>query len=161
MIIEIQKKFSIKWYYDKIQNKKRMRYLNKQNSCLIYMNVRRQNKKYENDELMDRVVQSPYWRESLHIAALITSMRNLNPYSCILTNSLCIVATLKYQSVVLMMLLCVNLLKSPTLTWMKRYLPTTLGNWKVHRSMILLMISQKTFWNHDFPWALSGCLLEV
>ena len=102
---------------------------------------------------MDRVVQSPYWRESLHIAASITSMRNPNPYSCILTNSICIVATLTYRSVVLMMLLCVNLLKSPTLTWMKRYLPTTLGNWKVHRCpMILLMISQNTFWNHDGPY---------
>ena len=35
---------------------------------------------------MERVVLRPYWRESLNIAASITSMSNANPYPYILTN---------------------------------------------------------------------------
>ena len=74
---------------------------------------------------------------------------------------ICFNPTLKSQHVVLMMVLCVNLLKRLTLAWVKRYLPTLLGNWKVHhRSLSLQMISQKAFWNHGFSWTLSGLYLD-
>ena len=59
--------FSTMMLWRKTQSKKMMRYLNKQ----IFW--------------MERVVLPPYWRESLHIATLITLMRNPNPYSCIWT----------------------------------------------------------------------------
>ena len=48
----------ILWH--KTQNKKIMCYRNKQNFCVSYMDVGRQSKKWENDILMERVVQSPY-----------------------------------------------------------------------------------------------------
>ena len=63
----------ILWH--KIQNKKMMRYLYKQKFCVSYMGIGRQSKKWENDILMERLAQSPNWRESP------------NPYPCILTSS--------------------------------------------------------------------------
>ena len=81
---------------------------------------------------MGRVVQPSYWRESLHIAALITLMRNPNPHLCILQTLICFNPILECQRLVLKILLCVNLLNSATLTWMTRHLPTPLWNWKVH-----------------------------
>ena len=63
----------ILWH--KTQNKKIMRYLNKQKFCVSYMGIGRQSKKWENDMLMERLAQSPYWRESPNL------------YPCILRNS--------------------------------------------------------------------------
>ena len=73
--------------WHKTQNKKMMHYLNKQNFCVSYMDLGKQSKKLENNVLMERVVLHPYWRESLHIAAAIMSMRNPTPYPCLLANS--------------------------------------------------------------------------
>ena len=60
-----------------------MCYLNKQNFCFSYMDVGWQSKKWENDVFNGNSGTIPYGRESLHIAASITLMRNPNPYSCI------------------------------------------------------------------------------
>ena len=50
----------------KTQNKNMIRYLNKQNFCVSYMDVEIQRKKSENDVLMERVVQVLYWIVSTH-----------------------------------------------------------------------------------------------
>ena len=65
------------------KSKKIMCYLNKQNFRVSYLDIWRQSKKWENDVLMERLVQPPHWRESLYIAASIMLMRNPNPYPCI------------------------------------------------------------------------------
>ena len=80
--------------------------------------------------MMEKVVQSPYWRESLHIAALITLMRNPSPYPSILANSNLFQPNAQVSAAALLMLLCVNLLKSPSLARVMRYIPTPSGNWK-------------------------------
>lgn len=58
----------------------------------------------------------------------------------------CFNPTFKCQSVVLMMLLCVNLLKSATLARIKRYLPTPLVNWKVNRRSLVLQSKYSPEW---------------
>ena len=61
---------------------------------------------------------------------------------------ICFKTTLTCQQVALLMLVYVNLLKSPTLDWMKRNLAFPLGNWKVHRrTLILWMMSQNILYD--------------
>ena len=55
---------------------------------MSYMDVERQSKKLENHLLNGESGTASYWRESpLHIVASTTSMRNPNPFPCILTDS--------------------------------------------------------------------------
>lgn len=102
---------------------------------------------------------TPYRKETLHIAAPMTSMRNPNLYRCISQTLICFNPTLNCQRVTQMMLHCVNLLDSSAFLQMKRYLSTPLGNWKVyHRSLILYMIKQKTL-ESRFSLALVGLII--
>ena len=55
---------------------------------------------------------TPYRKETLHIAASMTSMRNPNLYRCISQTLICFNPTLNCQRVTQMMLHCVNLLDS-------------------------------------------------
>ena len=122
----------------KTQSKKMMRYVNKQNFCVSYMDAGRQKKK--------RVVLPPYWRESLHIAASITSIRNPNLYPCILTNSNLFQPKAEVSTNYPNDVLCVNMLKSPTLYQMRRNLPTPLGNrHKVHRRSQILVDDESKY----------------
>ena len=98
---------------------------------MSYMNVERQSRKWENDVLMERVVQPLYWRESLHIvASKIIRIHILVFWQTLVFFN----QTFKYQRVVLMMLLCVNLLKDPTLAWMKRH---SLLHWETEKSTVV------------------------
>ena len=117
------------YYCYKTENKKMMRYLNKQIFGMSHIGIGRQSKKCENEGGREGVS---------NIAALITMIRNPNPYPCIFEALICFNLTLKCQQTFLMMLLCVNLLNSPTLAQMKIYLPNLLGNWKVHHYSLVL-----------------------
>ena len=56
----VKQVFNAMILWHKAQNKKMIRYLNKQNFWTSYMDDGRQSKKWENDILMERVVQPPY-----------------------------------------------------------------------------------------------------
>ena len=122
------------WY--KTQSKKMRHSLNKQNFWVSYTDVRRQSKKWENDIWMKRVVLPPYWRYyilSVHIAASITLIRNLNPYLCIFANSSL------FQSNAEVSKCCPSdAVMYKSVEKSQRYLPTPLGSWKIHRCSLTL-----------------------
>ena len=105
-----------------------MSYLNKQIFGMSHIGIGRQSKKCENDVLNRESGTTSLLEGVSNIAALITMIRNLNPYPCIFQALICFNLTLKCQQTFLMMLLCVNLLNNPTLTQMKIYLHNLLGN---------------------------------
>ena len=143
-------KFSMQWYYDIKYKTRRW--------CVIYTNKSFAWVIWALEDKARNEKTTYWWRDwhnpqiegslRIHILAFWQALICFNPM-------------LKSQRFVLMMVLCVNLLKRLTLAWVKRYLPTPLGNGKVHhRSLSLQMISQKAFGNHGFSWTLSGLYLD-
>ena len=78
----------------KTQSKKVMRHLNKPNFSSVIWTLEDKARNWKMTYWMERVILPSHWMDSLHIVASVTSMRNPNPYPCIL------------------MVLCVNLQKT-------------------------------------------------
>ena len=78
----------------KTQSKKVMRHLNKPNFSSVIWTLEDKARNWKMTYWMERVILPSHLMNSLHIVASVTSMRNPNPYPCILV------------------VLCVNLLKT-------------------------------------------------
>ena len=121
---KVKKVFNAMILWQKTQSKKMMCYLNKQNFCISYVDAGRQSKKWENDVLMESGTTLLLKGVSTHSSIDNVDEKTWIHIVAFQGTKICFNSTLKHQRVILVMLLSVNLLKSPTLDRMKRYLPT-------------------------------------